>query len=265
VRLQLSGHRRRRQGGAAVWGDERGAPDDPPAASHSHGHFVAFRAAPNTTAAPSNTSAPVPDGLLARASAWAGLGPAPAPAGDDGAGAANMTAGAAGAWILARTPPAFRRMMAANYSTGLERSEAQLKRNDADPRAWTNPLEVQLPRAPGMKIYCVYGVGKETERSYWYARGAGADDDAVEDSADDAAEADGAPARPRARTSWIDAEYTDASARPPVVNGVKMGEGDGTVSLLSLGAMCVDGWQRPRYNPAGIKVVTVEVRAESVS
>jgi phospholipid:diacylglycerol acyltransferase len=152
-------------------------------------------------------------------------------------------------------------MMAANYSTGLERDEKQLKRNDGDPRAWTNPLEVQLPRAPGMTIFCVYGVGKETERSYWYARGAGADDDAVEDSADDAAEADGAPARPRARTSWIDAEYTDASARPPVVNGVKMGEGDGTVSLLSLGAMCVDGWQRPRYNPAGIKVVTVEVRS----
>ena len=38
-----------------------------------------------------------------------------------------------------------------------------------------------------------------------------------------------------------------------------MGEGDGTVSLLSLGAMCVEGWKRPRWNPAGIKVTTVEV------
>lgn len=46
---------------------------------------------------------------------------------------------------------------------------------------------------------------------------------------------------------------------PQVVNGVKMGEGDGTVSLLSLGAMCVEGWKRPRWNPAGIKVTTVEV------
>ena len=42
-------------------------------------------------------------------------------------------------------------------------------------------------------------------------------------------------------------------------NGVKMGEGDGTVSLLSLGAMCVEGWKRKRWNPAGIKVTTVEV------
>jgi len=45
-----------------------------------------------------------------------------------------------------------------------------------------------------------------------------------------------------------------------VRNGVKLGEGDGTVSLLSLGAMCVEGWKRKRWNPAGIKVITVEVR-----
>lgn len=45
-----------------------------------------------------------------------------------------------------------------------------------------------------------------------------------------------------------------------VRNGVKLGEGDGTVSLLSLGAMCVDGWKRKRWNPAGIKITTVEVR-----
>lgn len=38
-----------------------------------------------------------------------------------------------------------------------------------------------------------------------------------------------------------------------------MGEGDGTVSLLSLGAMCVEGWKKKRWNPAGIKVVTNEV------
>jgi len=38
-----------------------------------------------------------------------------------------------------------------------------------------------------------------------------------------------------------------------------MGEGDGTVSLLSLGAMCVEGWKRKRWNPAGIKIITVEV------
>ena len=39
-----------------------------------------------------------------------------------------------------------------------------------------------------------------------------------------------------------------------------MGDGDGTVSLLSMGAMCVEGWTRPRWNPARIPVTTVEVR-----
>lgn len=28
-------------------------------------------------------------------------------------------------------------------------------------------LWIRLPHAPSMKMYCVYGVGKETERSYW--------------------------------------------------------------------------------------------------
>lgn len=79
--------------------------------------------------------------------------------------------------------------------------------------------------------------------------------------------------------SWIDREYTDYGSNPrvrlsislhgsptqihtstQVRNGVKLGEGDGTVSLLSLGAMCVEGWKRKRWNPAGIKVITVEVR-----
>lgn len=45
-----------------------------------------------------------------------------------------------------------------------------------------------------------------------------------------------------------------------VRNGVNMGEGDGTVSLLSMGAMCIEGWKRPRWNPARINVTTVEVR-----
>jgi phospholipid:diacylglycerol acyltransferase len=54
-------------------------------------------------------------------------------------------------------------MMATNYSFGIERDEKILKQNDLDHRKWTNPLEVRLPYAPSMKIYCVYGHGKETE------------------------------------------------------------------------------------------------------
>eukprot|EP00960_Hanusia_phi_P057342 763534-Hanusia_phi.AAC.1 len=35
---------------------------------------------------------------------------------------------------------------------------------------WTNPLEMPLPFAPNLTIYCMYGVGKETERAYFYKR-----------------------------------------------------------------------------------------------
>ncbi|OBZ69569.1 hypothetical protein A0H81_10575 [Grifola frondosa] len=64
---------------------------------------------------------------------------------------------------------------------------------------------------------------------------------------------------PLSRNSFIDSDYTDEMSVPRVLNGVKMGEGDGTVSLLSLGAMCVEGWKRRRWNPAGISVITVEL------
>jgi len=181
----------------------------------------------------------------------------------------NMTADEASDWILEHTPSTFQKMIATNYSFGIERDEHQLEKNNHDPTKWTNPLEIQLPRAPSMKFYCVYGVGKETERSYWYARGTYEHDDTSSDSAnpecqDPAVEGsvnpcEGSLSLPQVRKSWIDSEYSSNESKPKVQNGVKMGEGDGTVSLISLGAMCVEGWKRKRWNPAGIKITTVEL------
>lgn len=74
-------------------------------------------------------------------------------------------------------------MMETNYSNGFERDEKILSKNDLDHRKWTNPLEIKfvlilliygtpgilnlirLPNSPSMKIYCIYGHGKETEVS----------------------------------------------------------------------------------------------------
>ncbi|KZP19600.1 phospholipid:diacylglycerol acyltransferase [Athelia psychrophila] len=221
------------KGGEDIWGNVTGAPDDTPGAVHSHGELISFR---NIVTA-NDTSADL----------------------------TNMTATEAGAWILQHTPSYFQKMMATNYSFGIERDEEALKRNDADHTKWTNPLEHRLPNAPSMKIYCVYGHGKETERSYWYTRGPNEFDDNLAESADptcDASETDCTTPSlglPLSRNSWIDSEYSDNNVSPKVLNGVKMGEGDGTVSLLSLGAMCVEGWKRPRWNPAGINVTTVEL------
>lgn len=73
----------------------------------------------------------------------------------------NMTAESAGNWILERTPSHFqvgsesrasharksdnnfKKMIASNYSYGIERDEEKLKENNLDHRKWTNPLEIQ--------------------------------------------------------------------------------------------------------------------------
>ncbi|KII96161.1 hypothetical protein PLICRDRAFT_35093 [Plicaturopsis crispa FD-325 SS-3] len=229
------------KGGEAVWGNTTHAPDDKNS-SHTHGELIAFR---------QSVAADI-DAL------------------NLGEKARNMTATEAGTWILEHTPSTFQRMMGTNYSFEIERDEEQLKKNNGDPTKWTNPLEVQLPIAPSMKMYCVYGHGKETERSYWYNQGPHEYDETTLETENatcaspDANTCDQLHPRPPldlplSRRSWIDAEYTNENVNPKVRNGVKMGEGDGTVSLLSLGAMCVEGWQRPRWNPGRINVTTVEL------
>jgi len=114
-----------------------------------------------------------------------------------------------------------------------------------------------------MKIYCVYGHGKETERSYWYTTGGYEQVDTFSPRQEyidcSSQNCSAALSMQSSRNSWIDFAYSNDSVWPKVQNGIKIGEGDGTVSLLSLGAMCVEGWKRPRWNPAGIKVTTVEL------
>ncbi|KAH7915076.1 Lecithin:cholesterol acyltransferase-domain-containing protein [Hygrophoropsis aurantiaca] len=229
------------KGGTAVWGNATWAPDDEHEASHTHGELIAFRQSQSLDAAFVRGFDEV---------------------------SKNMTADDAGTWILERTPSSFQKMIGTNYSFGIERDEAALKRNDLDPTKWSNPLEIRLPNAPSMKFICVYGHGKETERSYWYAHAPQDYDEAVVEVEDptctdppgDTCKSLRTPLDiPLSKLSRIDAEYTDETVTPKVRNGVKMGEGDGTVSLLSLGAMCVEGWKRPRWNPGGIDVTTVEL------
>ncbi|KAL1736356.1 Lecithin:cholesterol acyltransferase-domain-containing protein [Schizophyllum commune] len=246
------------KGGDAVWGDGVTAPDDTPEMKSSFGHLLAFR---QLAADAQNNTVGGQDGTGNGDTKDLRTATSPEEI-------RNMTSEEAGTWILQHTPSTFQKMMETNFSQAMERDEAQLIRNNADHRKWSNPLEVQLPRAPSMKIYCVYGHGKETERSYWYARGSYEHDDNAADSAsprcvdpeDEECQTPRTPLDlPLRMSSYIDAEYSDLEGSPVIRNGVKMGEGDGTVSLLSLGAMCVEGWKRPRWNPAGINVTTVEL------
>jgi phospholipid:diacylglycerol acyltransferase len=62
---------------------------------------------------------------------------------------------------------------------------------------------------------------------------------------------------PLARRHRIDSEVTVKGSIPEVRSGVKFGDGDGTIPVVSLGAMCVKGWKgKTRWNPSGMDVVT---------
>jgi phospholipid:diacylglycerol acyltransferase len=89
---------------------------------------------------------------------------------DDDGVLSNYTSQASIGLLYNSTPVEFNDQLRLNYSYGLSTSKKQLKRNDDDHTTWSNPLESQLPNAPNMKIYCLYGVGLETERSYYYGK-----------------------------------------------------------------------------------------------
>lgn len=208
------------KGGDAIWGNSTSAPDDRSDSNLSYGQLLSFRAEPGGYDPPS-----------------------------------NLSTTAAYEFILEQSPAFFRKMIESNYSNGFERVEENLIKNDLDHRKWTNPLETRLPYAPSMKIYCVYGHGKETERGYWYTTGSFRQEALNYNNRDECHnETCGAPEElSNAKTYWIDTKiFGDDS------HGVRIGEGDGTLSLLSEGAMCVEGWKRPQWNPANLSVITYE-------
>ncbi|WFD45102.1 phospholipid:diacylglycerol acyltransferase [Malassezia psittaci] len=230
------------KGGDAVWGDENGAPDDRPDAEASQAYIYEYAARGNVSE----------DAKITEKS--------------QSVQSQKFTADQAIPWLMENSPTDFQKMIATNYSNGIERDPHQIRRNNKDPTKWTNPLEVALPYAPNMKIYCIYGYGKPTERSYWMRHGpyaysdhaAGVGSNETEDL-DDPHLSNQSSVFPKVPTSRIDSRITFQNAAPKVNSGCRIGEGDGTVSLLSLGSMCVHGWKLPRYNPARIPVITHEI------
>lgn len=134
-------------------------------------------------------------------------------------------------FLLEHSPLWFSNRVKDQYSFGVAKTKRQLTANNQDHLKWSNPLEAALPYAPDMKIYCFYGVGNPTERAYTYTDG-------------------------------------DKEAGLPLVidldseNPVYLGDGDGTVSLLTH-AICHE-WQKKGsiYNPAGIETKIVEIKHE---
>ncbi|BFZ56864.1 phospholipid:diacylglycerol acyltransferase [Savitreella phatthalungensis] len=238
------------KGGDRVWGTTKSAPDDRDDQNGTtFGQFIRFK---------DDADAP-PQEALAREDASL-------PRRD------NMTMSGAFDYLLEHTTPDFHRMLSLNYSHGVALTQREVERNDRDPSKWINPLEVSLPYAPNLKIYCFYGVGKPTERTYFYEQSsvdgpASLRRDMLED---DVTRADNLT-RNKTITPPLHIPFPRAVQIDPTVStaadgtdkGVRMGEGDGTVSLLSSGYMCARGWRGvTRYNPAGAPVKVVEMAHE---
>ncbi|KAK0315683.1 phospholipid:diacylglycerol acyltransferase [Friedmanniomyces endolithicus] len=161
----------------------------------------------------------------------------------------NLTMGQALPYLFAHTQQWYRDATQQAYSRGVAHTRKVVEDNQHIPAKWINPLETRLPLAPDLKIYCFYGIDKPTERAYFYR-----DDPASSSSGNNTTAGDGDP------RVMIDTSHSTPDSF--VDRGVIMGEGDGTVNLLSTGYMCNKGWKMKRYNPAGIKVTTHEMRHE---
>ncbi|KAH7080700.1 Lecithin:cholesterol acyltransferase-domain-containing protein [Paraphoma chrysanthemicola] len=194
-------------GGNAVWGNATWAPDDIPGQNVSFGNFLRFRDHNST--------------LTAR----------------------NLTVEDSLPYLFNNAEQWYKDMVLSSFSHGVAHTIHQVEDNQLIPAKWLNPLETRLPLAPSLKIYCFYGIGKDTERAYYYR----SDDEPM------------SGLNVTLDTGFISPANTTEG---PVDHGVVMGEGDGTVNLLSSGYMCAKGWKHKRYNPAGVKVTTYEMLHE---
>lgn len=208
------------KGGNAVWGNMTWAPDDIAPASNnaSFGRFLSFQAPKNASLVPPS----------------------------------NLTIEEALQYLFTTSEDWYSDAVQHAYSHGIAPTKAQVEANENIPRTWLNPLEARLPLAPNLKIFCFYGIGKPTERGYFYKHSSN-------------------PSHPNINLT-IDTGYTSsppsnssaaASDIPTVDHGVIFGEGDGTVNLLSTGYMCTHGWRKiRRYNPANVSIKTYEMPHE---
>jgi len=191
------------RGGAAVWGDnELGSPDDAPDDERLN-YFLQIRAA----------GAPRQEGV-------------------------NHTIDSALDFLFATMQEKNPHNVAEFSHVTHPKTQAQLLRNDpslANKRAtdFGNALTRPLPYAPNMKVFCLYGTGKASERAYVYEH----------------------HATDTLRPFQLDVQY---HARG-IQNGVRQVHGDGTITLASLGYVCRSVWRTSKkLNPAGVPVVTRE-------
>ncbi|KAK6936146.1 Lecithin:cholesterol/phospholipid:diacylglycerol acyltransferase [Dillenia turbinata] len=132
--------------------------------------------------------------------------------------------------LLSSVAPKMMRRVEAQFSHGLADNLDDPKYSHF--KYWSNPLETKLPDAPDVEIYCLYGVGIPTERSYIYKLVSTEKCNIIPYRIDSSAE---------------------GSENGCYDGGVYMVDGDQSVPVLSAGFMCAKGWKgQTRFNPSGM-------------
>ncbi|KAG4302610.1 hypothetical protein PCK1_001194 [Pneumocystis canis] len=154
-------------------------------------------------------------------------------------------------YLITQTPHSFHKMLNTNYSYGISWTEKDVEKNNNKPEKWINPLEVSLPNAPDMKIYCI---GKPTERAYWYDEGLKDNDFSKDTIKANICDCINNTMKTFPGFDFFgQTPFIDSTVNIKPHTGVVMGEGDGTVNILSTGFMCV------KDNPANISIIVHEM------
>ncbi|CAG8643201.1 3073_t:CDS:2, partial [Racocetra fulgida] len=133
------------KGGAAIWGNTTHAPDDREKAMNTFGSLLTLRSFIHNKLDNNDTNQTAAE-IIYKHTSTTGIN-----------------------FLQQNTDSFYNKMLSNNYSFGMATSEDEISDDMKDHTKWTNPLESRLPYAPEMKIYCLYGWGKETERSYYYS------------------------------------------------------------------------------------------------
>ncbi|KAK9802858.1 hypothetical protein WJX73_009777 [Symbiochloris irregularis] len=108
-----------------------------------------------------------------------------------------------------------------------------------------DPLKCPLPKAPSLSLFCLYGIGVPTERSYYYNHRGTAN------------ATEGDPTNSH-ELWWIDVDAKEHDKNSTLEDGVRKCDGDATVPLISSGTLCRKHWRHKTLNPSGFRVVSRE-------
>lgn len=209
------------KGGELIWGNNTSAPENKvfdksyngknPSDEHNYGNFIMINSRKDNVTTTKN------DDSNANVTS-------------DNDGKEFLTMSDAIKRVIDNSPVWLQERIQDQYSYGVALSKEELWENKKHHSHWTNPLEVPLPDAPDMKIYCIYGVDNPTERAYKYQEG-----------------------QDPFSSLNMTIDYSDDTP-------VYFTDGDGTVPVMTH-AMCHKwGEGQSAYNPSGIAVKIVEIR-----